>query len=233
MKSHVGFSKCPELALTVGSPERALWISQSFLKNSKVLAQNREYHSYVGTGPKGQEILVISHGIGSAGAMICFREIFKAGVKKIIRVGTAGGLFKGSKIGDIIVAHSAVRDEGTSVGMVPVKFPAVADPETTLTLFNNIQSDRKFLGTVLTQDVFYPSLLDTNLELYSRAGCLGVEMEISALFVAASLENIKAAACVVLDGSPLEWDKGNYDPSPERLKTSMERLIESSLKTLS
>jgi uridine phosphorylase len=89
------------------------------------------------------------------------------------------------------------------------------------------------MGTVVTQDNFYPSLMDTKLELYSKARCLAVEMEISALYVTASLENVRATACVVLDGSPLEWDKGNYDPSPERLQGSMSVAIESALKTLS
>jgi uridine phosphorylase len=235
MKTHVGFTHCPAKAITVGSPERAEWISKTLLKNSKVLAKNREYHSYVGSGPKGGEIMVISHGLGSAGAAVCFRESFKAGVKQIIRVGTAGGLFKTSQIGDIVVAQAAVRDEGTSTAMIPGIFPAVCDLKSTLKMFETIQetpSQRVFLGNVLTQDIFYPGLLDNKLEFYSRAHCLAVEMEISTLFVCASLDQAKAAACVVLDGNPLEWEKGNYDPRPERLQDSMQIAVNAALKTL-
>jgi hypothetical protein len=37
---------------------------------------------------------------------------------------------------------------------------------------------------------------------------------------------------IVLDGNPLEWDQGNYDPNPEKLKSSIDLGFQAALKVL-
>ena len=119
-------------AIVCGAPERAALIA-SQMEGSVELAKNREYHSYLGRH-QGVDVLIMSHGVGAPGATICFQEMMDVGVKSIIRLGTAGGLQDESRIGDIAVATSAVRQDGTTALMVPAGFPAVADPEITAAL---------------------------------------------------------------------------------------------------
>lgn len=236
MKPHIHLSENLDYArvLVCGSPDRALLFS-SFLANAKPVAKNREYHSYLGTF-EGKSILVTSHGVGSAGAAICFQELIDVGARFIIRIGTAGGLYEQTKIGDIVVATAAVRDDGVSQKMIPTSYPAVASLEISASLMTDLSAAGAIYrdGIVLTSDLFYPSLLgNTDLELYSRAGAVAVEMECSTLFVCGSLRGVKTGAMLVLDGSPLKWSEGHYDPNPLGLKASFETCVRAALTTLS
>ena len=234
MKPHIHLSPSEDYnrVIVCGSPERAAVFSH-LLDSSKQIAKNREYHSYLGT-IQGQKILVTSHGVGSAGAAIGFQELIDVGAKKIIRIGTAGGLYDETKIGDIVVASSAVRKDGVSSLMIPTGFPAVASLDLTLGLHRELAKsgvDHR-TGIVVSSDLFYPGPLGDDLELYKRAGALAVEMECSTLFVIGTLRKIQTGALVVLDGQPLKWTDGHYDPNPDRLKKSIEACFQAAAATL-
>lgn len=225
--------------LVCGAPERAEFIA-GFLEGSRAIAKNREYHSYLGH-LGGQEILVTSHGVGSAGAAICFQELIDVGAKAIIRVGTAGGLYDATRIGDVVVPTGAVRKDGVSSLMVPVAFPAVPDFDLAGSLYGSFASvgssgaqagfaPRR--GIVLTSDLFYPGLVDDELAFYKKANVIAVEMECSTLFVIGQLRQVKTAAALILDGNPLKWQEGVYDPDPTRLKASVEAAAKAALQTL-
>lgn len=229
VKPHIKLnaSQITDAAIVCGDPARAAKIA-SYLKDMQPLAQNREYHSYKGLH-QGKPVMVISHGVGSAGAAICFQELLSLGVKKIIRVGTAGGLQKESKVAGLVIATAAARKDGVSASMVPVGYPAVADPELTRALFERAKKEKSVpsveQGIVLTSDLFYPGLMDDELQLYSKAGTKAVEMEISTLYTIAALQGKRAAAIVILDGNPLFWSEGVYAPGSDEVKRSTEIAI--------
>lgn len=218
--------------LTCGAPERAAKIAEK-LTDVKKLSQNREYHSYLGKFD-GQDILVISHGVGASGATIAFQELINVGAKTIIRLGTAGGLYDKTKVGDWVVATAAVRQDSVSSLMIPLGFPAVADLEVTTRLRDEAKKTGHSFqtGIIVSSDVFYPGLLDTQLELYSKAGVVAVEMECSALFVTGSLKGIKTGSILVLDGNPLKWKEGNYDPHGKAMSDAVDQAIVVALKAL-
>ncbi|MEZ4815041.1 MAG: nucleoside phosphorylase [Bdellovibrionota bacterium] len=216
--------------IVCGAPERAELIA-SFLKSPKLLAKNREYHSYLGTF-KGEHVLVTSHGVGAAGAMICFQELIEAGAKNIIRVGTAGGLYAATKVGDVVVADSAIRLDGVSPLMVPLAYPSVPDHALTLALSKSILKvlPKAKVGTILTTDMFYAGVLDDQLELYSRANALAVDMEAAALFVVGRLKQIKTAAVFALDGNPIS--KKLYAPDAELMKKNIALISKAALSAV-
>ncbi len=221
-----------ERVIVCGSPDRAAVFAQA-LENPVLVAKNREYHSYLGQYD-GVSILVTSHGVGSAGAAICFQELIDVGAKAMIRIGTAGGLYDETRIGDIAVATSAVRKDGVSNLMVPTAYPAVASRQITSHLIAALEAkniDHRD-GVVVTSDLFYPGPMGDDLELFARAGAIAVEMECSTLFVIGALRKIQTGAMLVLDGNPLKWSEGHYDPNPERLKSSMTSCLLAALETL-
>ena len=234
LKPHIRLAADPRFkrAVVCGAPERAALIA-SQLENPQELAKNREYHSYIGKH-KGVEVMAISHGVGAAGATICFQELIDVGVQSIIRVGTAGGLQDEAQIGDVALAVAAVRQEGVTPLMVPMGFPAVADSALTAGLAGALlEKGRKFhRGVVLTSDVFYPGILDTDLRLYQKAGCVAVEMECSALFVTALLRRVRAAGVLALDGNPLKWAEGNYHPTAGSLDQALRAAIAAALDAI-
>jgi uridine phosphorylase len=220
------------LVLTCGSPERAEWFSK-FLEAPEVIAKNREYHSFYGKF-KGKTILVLSHGVGSAGAAIAFSEVIQSGAKSIVRIGTAGGLYDKVQIGDIVVPQAAVREDGASRLMLPMEYPAVADMDLTQTLLKSIQkkSERVKSGVIVTSDLFYPGKLPSTLSLHQSMGAIAVEMECATLFTLGFIHGVKTAAAVVLDGNPLQHQEGVYDPSFDRLKASLEQCFYAAAETL-
>lgn len=234
MKPHIHLQKDERFrrAIVCGPPERAAVIAE-YLDGAALLAKNREYHSYIGKF-QGQDVVVISHGVGAPGATICFQELIDVGVTSIVRVGTAGGLQDSSDFGDVVVATGAIRKDGVSSTMVPLGFPAVPD----LALTAQIQ--KEFVsasvphktGIVLTSDLFYPGLLDPEWALYQKAGAIAVEMECSALFVTGSLRGIKTASALVLDGNPLKWKDGKYAPKSPRIEEAFKRVIPACLKAI-
>jgi uridine phosphorylase len=219
-------------AIVCGSPERAALIANC-LEGAESVAKNREYHSYLGKF-KNKDILVTSHGVGSAGAAICFNELIDIGVQVAIRIGTAGGLKDDSKIGDLVIPTAAIRRDGVTGLMIPVAFPAVPDFGLTSRLILSAESAqvRYNSGIVLTSDLFYPSLLDSELPLYQKANAIAVEMECSALFIIGSLRGAKTAAILAIDGNPLRWNQGDYDPVGTEVGNSINHAISVALNAL-
>lgn len=130
------YQDCASYAILPGDPGRVDEIA-SFLYNPKLIACNREYKSVFGSisnGPshnKDVGVIVCSTGIGGPSAAIAMEELHMLGVNKFIRVGTCGGIKLDVKGGDIVIATSSVRQEGTSLHYAPVEFPATADFELT------------------------------------------------------------------------------------------------------
>eukprot|EP00916_Digyalum_oweni_P017796 GHVL01029384.1.p1 GENE.GHVL01029384.1~~GHVL01029384.1.p1 ORF type:complete len:244 (-),score=57.85 GHVL01029384.1:119-850(-) len=218
MQPHLKISTIRPLVLVCGDPARAHTIAQS-CDTYEELAYNREYRSFNVTKNK-KNFSVCSHGVGGAGAAVCFEELIKLGAKILIRVGTCGALDEKLKQGDIVICTSAVRDDGASKLMIPPEFPAVSDPdilqtlwEISLNIYKNISNISIIRGITYTCDLFYQSILPSKLSLYKDANVSCVEMEVSTLFIICKIRNIKAGAICVIDGSPLNWKDGDYNPT--------------------
>eukprot|EP01066_Platyproteum_vivax_P010083 Platyproteum_vivax@DN4486_c0_g1_i1.p1 len=181
---------------------------------------------------QGEEFSVCSHGVGASGATICFEELIKLGAKVLIRAGTSGALSKDLHQGDLVVSTGAVREDGTSNLMIPLGYPAVPDPDLFQTLKTVAAEKHKATaGLSLSSDLFYPSVMPTTLELYAKAGVSLVEMENSAFFVVCLLRGVRAAAINTIDGAPLRWKDGDYDPSGGKTKEGVKKMCEIALES--
>lgn len=122
----------PSSAIVVGDPARASAIAAR-LQESRLVATNREWTTYRGTW-RGTDLIVASHGVGGPGALCLFQELIDAGLKTIIRFGTAGAIAPEVKCGDLIIAEGAIRDDGVTDQLVPVQYPALSSPEVVIAL---------------------------------------------------------------------------------------------------
>lgn len=219
----------PERVLVVGDPARAERIA-GLLDGGREVARNREYVTFVGRHA-GEEIGVVSHGVGSAGATVCFEELCRAGARRLIRAGTAGGMQPAIRDGAVVVARGAVRAEGTTAHLVPVGFPAVADVDVVVALREAAAARQRPIteGIVLTNDVFYPhDVLGSDLAMWQRAGVVAVEMECAALLVTAALHGAAAGAILAVDGNPLaegDEDMSGYDPHRSVVVEAVDQMI--------
>lgn len=219
----------PEKILVVGDPNRLDVVAES-LQNIEQISHNREYCSIRGSF-NGQVIGAVSHGVGSAGAGVCFEELCQSGATRIVRAGSAGGMQSNVGAGDLVIAAAAVREEGLSHKLVPPTYPAVATPDVLMAMRTAaISLGIEFHeGLLLTSDMFYPhDLLGSDLPLWQKAGIKAVEMEVATLFVICGLHGVETGAVVAIDGNPLEQDDGSmetYDPHQEKVKTAVSNCL--------
>jgi uridine phosphorylase len=210
----VGLGVVRPVVLCCGDPFRSKIIAEMCDTHVEV-AWNREYRMYNVTY-EGADMTIVSHGIGGPGAAICFEELIKLGATTIIRLGTCGSL-KPKEImkGQLVVSTSACREDGHSSWMAPPGFPAVADPRVALALYDQAKSlnYEVHMGITLTSGNFYPGpAVAGTLQVNADAGALSVEMENATLFCIGSVRGIRTGAIATIDGSPFNWDDGDYDP---------------------
>ncbi len=208
---HINLSKDDikgaKYAIIPGDPGRVSKIAQ-LLDDAKEIAFNREYRSFLGS-LNGENVVVMSTGIGGPSAAIAIEELFQLGVENFIRVGTAGAMQMDVKAGDLVVVTGAIRMEGTSKEYLPIEFPAVADLDLTYALRETAKKLNVdyHTGVVQCKDSFYgqhsPDRMPVSYELLNkwqawiRGGCLASEMESAALFTVCSTLGAKAGAVML------------------------------------
>ncbi len=222
----------PSHVLFPGNPSRAARIAEH-LDKAEEITRNREFHSYRGFY-KGVAVGVVSTGIGAPGAAICAEESIHAGAQVLLRVGTAGSLQDDVTDGSLVVALGAVRNEGTTPRLLPIEYPALADPDVANMLWKAAQAQEASVhrGVVVTLDAFYRGVLDMNLEIMSQAGALCVEMECAAIFCVAALRGVQAGAILAIDGDARRAAAGKYDPHREIVNRAISHEIEAALEAV-
>ncbi len=222
----------PDIVLVPGDPKRAEWIAAS-LADARLLAANREYHTYRGTY-RGVDVAVTSAGVGAAGAVIAYEEAIRAGARTLIRVGTAGSLSDDVRAGDLVVVIGAARGEGVSRQLVPLDMPAVADPDVSAALWTACRTagGRAHRGIGLSVDAFYRGVLDLGFETYAAAGAICVEMECSALFIVGSMRRVRTGAVVAIDGDARAAAAGDHHPHRDLVRAAVEREIRATLEAV-
>ena len=106
-----------EAVLLPGDPLRAKYIAETYLDDVVQRNSERGLLGYTGTY-KGKPVSVQGTGMGCPGATIVFEELVQLGCKKLIRVGTCGGLQPHHALGDLIVALTAVPADSTAMHLV-------------------------------------------------------------------------------------------------------------------
>lgn len=224
----------PTRAVVVGDPFRAERMAKR-LDDAVEVAWAREYRTFRGPW-QGIELLVSSHGVGGPGAICLFQELTDAGVRTIIRLGTAGAMQADISDGDVVVAEGCVRDDGVTQQVVPPEFPAVCSPEVVLALTDAARKRQAphHLGLVWTRAAFYPGLLPVPMPAYVRAGVLAIEMELSALLVHGSLNGVTTGGILVIDGVAADEmrETTGYDPHRDVVAAGVERAMDVALDAL-
>lgn len=182
--------------------------------------ENREYLTMTGT-LDGERVSVMSSGMGSPCVAIGLEELRTAGVHTVIRVGTTGAVGPGPRLGDAIIAHGAVRTEGTSRAYIDLEYPAVADLAVTNALVEAARTARApyHVGIVESSDAYYAGQwlgeqAEPRAERMRRAGLLAIEMEASALFVVGRLHGMRTGCMLTL--------REEYDPTGKRRQAGRE-----------
>ncbi len=219
----------PERMLVVGDPDRARRAA-SRLEDSTQIGHFREYVTLAGYH-RGTRVGVTSHGVGASGASVCFEELFLAGVQRVIRAGTCGGMQDDVLDGHLVIVTGAVRNEGYTPQIVPEGYPAVSSPDVVASLRRAARGvENVHEGIALTSAAFFThDILGSPIPMWQKTGVKAVEMECAALLVLAGLEGRQAGAILSVDGNPLAEKNENmdyYDPHRDIVRDAVGRMID-------
>ncbi|TDR76494.1 uridine phosphorylase [Paludibacterium purpuratum] len=180
-----------------GSNGRAGEIADRYFHNVTVKPSPRGHHLYLGEMVRDGrtiQMAAIATGMGAPSVDLILSELIFLGARRFLRIGTAGGMQPDVRVGDVVFATAAVRDESTSGNYVPPCFPAVADLEMALAA-RQLAAGRdhavKF-GIVHSKDSLYAReflcgpMADEHRAFMAKLRAYGVvasEMEASHLFV--------------------------------------------------
>src|SRR5206468_7368234 len=101
-----------EAVLLPGDPLRAKYIADTCLDGVLQTNSERGMLGFRGTW-EGKPVSVQATGMGCPSAAIVIEELVMLGCKRLLRVGTCGGLQPNHQLGDMIVALTAVPQDGT------------------------------------------------------------------------------------------------------------------------
>ncbi len=220
-----------EAVLLPGDPLRAKYIAETYLDDVQQRNEERGLLGYTGEW-EGTPVSVQGTGMGCPGATIVFEELIQLGCKKLMRVGTCGGLQAHHALGDLIVALSAVPADATATHLVGGEPHC---PTASWQLVHDAVHVAKeagqemHVGPIVSSDLFYnPD--DGQYERWSRRGVLAVEMEAAALFTVGALRGVQAGCLLTVSDIVVEGEFTRI--SDADLRASVDRMTRIALAAM-
>lgn len=214
--------------LLPGDPLRAKYIAETFLTDPVCYNNVRGMLGFTGTY-KGERVSVQGTGMGMPSATIYAHELINSyGVKRLIRVGTCGGLQKDVHVRDLVLAQAAA----TSSSMIEKNFnmfhfPPIADFDLLMKAYE-VGKEKGFnihVGNVLSEDTFYKDDTTETLKL-ADLGVLGVEMEAAALYYLGAKFNVQTLGIMTVSDHLITGE----ETSAEERQSTFNEMIEVGLE---
>ncbi|WP_054952277.1 purine-nucleoside phosphorylase [Flaviflexus massiliensis] len=205
--------------LMPGDPRRAERIANFLMPDAEKVSDVRGIGAFTGEY-NGKPLSVMASGMGQPSLSIYATELFQFyGVKRIIRVGTCGGMSPKVKLGDVVVGMSAHTDSSLTNIIPGIKYAPTASWNLLAAAVAAAGDDQVVhVGPIVSRDGFYGNDPDGVKKLADH-GTLGVEMESAALYTLAAQHG--AEALTVLTVSDHLFD-ASQDMSPEDRESRFE-----------
>lgn len=186
------------VVLMPGDPRRARRIAEELFDDPQLVTEVRGILGYTGMHA-GKRVSVLASGMGGPSLAIYATELARFyGVRRIVRVGTAGGLQRGMPLGSVVAASSAHTDSAMTTSWAPGVTLSAA-PDFTLLRAAVEAAERDDIplrvGPVFSSDTFYADEPATRVAQY---GTLAVEMEAAVLYSVAAKEGFAALALLTV-----------------------------------
>ncbi|SFU81650.1 purine-nucleoside phosphorylase [Clostridium sp. DSM 8431] len=217
-----------ETVLLPGDPMRAKFIAENFLEDAVCYNMVRGMYGYTGTY-KGKRVSVQGTGMGLPSHSIYVNELIQFyGAKRLIRVGTAGGISPKVNVRDIVLAQSACTNSSINKRRFKgLDYAPTANFDLLLKAYNKSMEKgaNVKVGSVLSSDLFYD---DTNqgITMWSDYGVLAVEMETAELYTVAAKYGVEALSVLTISDHMLTGE----ETSPEEREKSFTQMMEIALE---
>jgi 5'-methylthioadenosine phosphorylase/purine-nucleoside phosphorylase len=213
--------------LVPGDPRRAKYIAETFFDDAKLVNEERGALGYTGTF-KGKPISVQASGMGCPSAAIYYTELVQLGARRIIRVGTAGGLAPGLRMADTIIALSATPDDPTALMLTN------GEPHAPTASYSLVESAVALarasgatvhVGSIVSAALFYdprPGMM----QRWRDRGHLAVEMEAAVLYTIGAINKIETLCMATVSDLIAAEQNTGVRISDEELKVGVDRMME-------
>ncbi len=220
-----------EACLLPGDPLRAQYIAETFLDDVVQRNAERGMLGYTGTF-NGVPVSVQASGMGCPSAAIVVEELAQLGVKRIVRVGTCGGLQPDLSIGDLLCAVSSAPADSTASHYVGGE-PHVPTADFEL-VHGAVHHAKKLgkpmrVGPIVSSDIFYQPDPD-QVRRWSERGLLAVEMEAAVLFTLGALRGLRAGCLLIVSDVIVEGEFIRI--SDEEMQRAVDQMTELALHTV-
>src|SRR4051795_11529255 len=182
-----------EACLLPGDPLRAKYIAETYLDGARQTNAERGMLGYTGEW-QGRPVSVQATGMGCPSAAIVMEELVQLGVKRFLRVGTCGGLQPDLKLGDLIVALTAVAQDATARNLIDGE-PHCPTADWEL-VHGAVHAAKELdqpmgVGAMASSDTFSDPDEGRHAR-WSVRGVLAVEMEAAVIFTLGALPKVQA-----------------------------------------
>lgn len=244
MSIHIAASvgEVAERVLLPGDPVRAKIIAENFLEDVHQYTAIRNIFGFTGKY-KGERVSIQATGMGVPSISIYLHELIEVyGVKKLIRVGTCGGMNEKLNLRDVVIAQGSSTDSAivNQVFGGAINFSLLADFDLlrkAVNIAENLNIPVK-VGNVICADLFYNDYDDVNgtfgdgkrslNDKLRKHGILAVEMESAALYLHAAAKNVQALAIFTVSDDLLR----KTFCTPEERQSSFNDMIKIALETV-
>ena len=231
-----------ERILLPGDPIRAKYIAENFLEGAKLYTDIRNIYGYTGKY-KGVDVSVQATGMGIPSFAIYVHELINVyGCKKLIRVGSCGGMHKDVKLRDVVVAQGVTTDSSIAHQVFggAVNYSLIANFDLLEKAVNNARKLKMpvKVGNVICTDRFYNDYDDVNgvfgdgkkslNDKLVQYGILAVEMESAALYLLAAEAGVQGLGIFTVSDQLLTHEA----LTAQERETTFNDMVKISLETI-
>jgi purine-nucleoside phosphorylase len=215
-----------EIVLMPGDPLRAKHVADNFLIDVINVNSVRNCLGFTGYY-KGKRVSVQASGMGQPSLGIYVHELFTFyNVKKIIRIGSCGGISPNIKVGDIVVALTASTDSAMSKNLVSgITISPCCDYNLLVNFMNKCPSSH--VGPIISNDYFYQPNSEWFKPLVDM-GILAVDMETHLLYTLSMMHNKHALSVNTVSDHLL----GGVEMSSKERESGLNIMIENVLESI-
>lgn len=212
-----------ETVLLPGDPARAKHVAETLLDDAVQVTAVRNMFGYTGTW-KGRRVSVMGTGMGIPSCSIYATELVREyGVRRLVRVGTCGGVADDLRLGDLVVALGAGTDSNVNrLRFGGHDFAATADFGLLRAVVDAAAAAGVPLhvGNVFSTDLFYHPQADL-VDLLARFGVLGIEMEAAGVYGVAAAHGVQALAVLAVS----DHLRRNEHMTPEQREAGLDAMF--------
>ena len=214
--------------LCPGDPVRAQYIAETFFDPGfRQVNEVRGMLGFTGTF-EGEPISVQTTGMGGPSAAIVFDELAQLGAKRLVRVGTCGGLADGMSMGDTVVAVTAAADDDSPRQLSQMSCIA---PTATFSLVEEAarltreeSTGTVHIGPIATSALFYEPQWE-KFNVWKSLGILAVEMEAAMMYTVAAMKGMEALAMMTVSDMIGEDDGDTVRIGDEEMKRGVDQMM--------